>query len=147
MSNGCPVREVPLNNDAGPSVQPRTTWNCSNDITAQHGEFSYYILSPILVVTCFSKFKLLQNLVGDIHFCSRMGSHALKSSQTLTLVLLSKRHYCSHITIMNNKLCIKVNIKHLHSFFLLHIHHTGIFLHHKKFITIIGSDCLVINLL
>uniref|UniRef100_A0A8I6XLB3 Calmodulin-binding protein n=2 Tax=Hordeum vulgare subsp. vulgare TaxID=112509 RepID=A0A8I6XLB3_HORVV len=31
-----PVREVPLNNDAGPSVQARTTWQYPNDMAAQH---------------------------------------------------------------------------------------------------------------
>ena len=59
MTDGIPVRAMPLNNDAGPSVLPGTTWNCSNDITAQYGEFSCYTftLSQILVVTCFSKFN------------------------------------------------------------------------------------------
>ncbi|KQK12923.1 hypothetical protein BRADI_1g06900v3 [Brachypodium distachyon] len=36
MINGCPVRAVPQNNDASTSIQTRTTWPCSNDMTAQH---------------------------------------------------------------------------------------------------------------
>ncbi|VAI37398.1 unnamed protein product [Triticum turgidum subsp. durum] len=36
MMNGCPVRAVSLNNDAGPSVQARTTWQYPNDMAAQH---------------------------------------------------------------------------------------------------------------
>ena len=39
MSNGQPIREEPLNNDAGPSTQARTACQYPNDITAQHGEF------------------------------------------------------------------------------------------------------------
>ena len=38
MMNGCPVRAVPLNNDAGPSVQAKRTSPYPNDIAAQHGE-------------------------------------------------------------------------------------------------------------
>ncbi|KAM3260685.1 hypothetical protein ACQJBY_051755 [Aegilops geniculata] len=36
MMNGCPVRAVPLNNDAGPSVQAKRTSQYPNDIAAQH---------------------------------------------------------------------------------------------------------------
>ncbi|XBH72973.1 hypothetical protein VPH35_100159 [Triticum aestivum] len=36
MMNGCPVRAVSLNNDAGPSVQARTIWQYPNDMAAQH---------------------------------------------------------------------------------------------------------------
>ncbi|XP_045085156.1 uncharacterized protein [Aegilops tauschii subsp. strangulata] len=36
MMNGCPVRTVPLNNDAGPSVQAKRTSQYPNDIAAQH---------------------------------------------------------------------------------------------------------------
>ena len=39
MMNGCPVRAVSLNNDAGPSVQATSTWQYLNDMAAQHGEF------------------------------------------------------------------------------------------------------------
>ena len=39
MMNGCPVRAVPLNNDAGPSIQARTAWQYPTDMTAQQGEF------------------------------------------------------------------------------------------------------------
>ncbi|VAI22615.1 unnamed protein product [Triticum turgidum subsp. durum] len=36
MMNGCPVRAVPLNNDAGPSVQAKRTSQYPNDIAAQN---------------------------------------------------------------------------------------------------------------
>ena len=39
MSNGLPAPAVPLNNEAGPSVQARTTWQYPNDMAAQQGEF------------------------------------------------------------------------------------------------------------
>jgi len=37
MINGHPIRAVPLNNKAGPSVQGRTTWQYPNDMAAQQG--------------------------------------------------------------------------------------------------------------
>ncbi|XP_044352452.1 uncharacterized protein [Triticum aestivum] len=37
MNNGRPVHAVPLNNDAGPSVQATSTWQYLNDMAAQHG--------------------------------------------------------------------------------------------------------------
>jgi hypothetical protein len=44
MSNDtCPVREKPLNNEAGPSVQARPTWQYPNGMAAQQGEFLYRV--------------------------------------------------------------------------------------------------------
>ena len=39
MNDGRPVRAMHLNNDAGPSVQARTTWQYPNSMAAQHGDF------------------------------------------------------------------------------------------------------------
>lgn len=39
MCNGPPVPAAPLNNDAGPSIQARTTCQYPNDIAARHGKF------------------------------------------------------------------------------------------------------------
>ncbi|XP_037443642.1 calmodulin-binding protein 60 F-like isoform X3 [Triticum dicoccoides] len=36
MNDGRPVRAMPLNNDAGPSVQARPTWQYPNDMAGQH---------------------------------------------------------------------------------------------------------------
>uniref|UniRef100_A0ACD6A9T7 Uncharacterized protein n=1 Tax=Avena sativa TaxID=4498 RepID=A0ACD6A9T7_AVESA len=39
MSNGHPARAASLNNEAGPSVQARPTWQYPNSMAAQQGEF------------------------------------------------------------------------------------------------------------
>ena len=65
MTDGIPVRAMPLNNDAGTSVQARTKLQYPNDMAAQQGLFCS--IADLCRATCFSKFNLLQNLVISIH--------------------------------------------------------------------------------
>uniref|UniRef100_A0A453LY85 Uncharacterized protein n=1 Tax=Aegilops tauschii subsp. strangulata TaxID=200361 RepID=A0A453LY85_AEGTS len=65
MTDGIPVRAMPLNNDAGTSVQARTKLQYPNDMAAQQGLFCS--IADLCCATCFSKFNLLQNLVISIH--------------------------------------------------------------------------------
>ena len=65
MTDGIPVRAMPLNNDAGTSVQARTKLQYPNDMAARQGLLCS--IADLCCATCFSKFNLLQNLVISIH--------------------------------------------------------------------------------
>uniref|UniRef100_A0ACD6A9T2 Uncharacterized protein n=1 Tax=Avena sativa TaxID=4498 RepID=A0ACD6A9T2_AVESA len=73
-SNGLPVHAVPLNNDAGPSVQARMPCQYLNDMGAEHELGEQHPFGQ-------------QNV-----FCQQ------KSCQTMTQVLQSKRRHCFHST-------------------------------------------------
>jgi hypothetical protein len=87
-----------------------------------HNKVNFYTVCSIADLGCYTflKIKLFQNLVSNITFGSRMGSHWPKSWQTMTLVLPTKKHHWIRSTLL-----VKVDIKHLHNI-LSHILDTSI---------------------